>query len=99
MRSTRSAAALFGIAFVVAACGSGSSEGSAVPATAEVPAATAPPTTAAVESTTGAPAPDDTPAVVVPAALQFDAPLVGGGRLDVTTLAGKPTVFWFWAPT
>ncbi len=37
--------------------------------------------------------------VVAPAALQFSAPLVGGGELDATTLAGKPTVFWFWAPT
>lgn len=36
---------------------------------------------------------------VVPAALQFTAPLVGGGELDAAALAGKPTVFWFWAPT
>ena len=34
-----------------------------------------------------------------PSVLQFSAPLVGGGDLDATTLAGKPTVFWFWAPT
>ena len=40
-----------------------------------------------------------TQAVTVPAALQFRAPLVGGGEMDAATLADKPTVFWFWAPT
>jgi len=34
----------------------------------------------------------------VPDALRFRAPLVGGGEIDVSTLAGKPVVFWFWAP-
>ena len=38
-------------------------------------------------------------AVVVPEALQFTAPLVGGGTFDGAAVAGKPTVFWFWAPT
>lgn len=37
--------------------------------------------------------------VAVPAALQFTAPLVGGGELDAAAYAGKPTVLWFWAPT
>ena len=37
--------------------------------------------------------------VVVPEALQFTAPLVGGGTFDGAAAAGKPTVFWFWAPT
>jgi hypothetical protein len=45
-------------------------------------------------ATTAAPAP-----VEAPEALQFTAPLVGGGELDAVTLADKPTVFWFWAPT
>ena len=46
------------------------------------------------------PAAAEAPAVdAAPAALQFSAPLVGGGELDASTLAGKPTVFWFWAPT
>ena len=61
------------------------------------------PTTAPAEPTT-APAPTETPtpteaAVVVPEALQFTAPLVGGGSFDGAAAAGKPTVFWFWAPT
>ncbi len=34
----------------------------------------------------------------VPAALDFTAPLVGGGRLDAGGLAGQPVLFWFWAP-
>ena len=43
--------------------------------------------------------PTSEPAVVVPEALQFTAPLVGGGTFDGAALADKPTVFWFWAPT
>jgi len=39
------------------------------------------------------------PPVVVPEALQFSAPLVGGGTFDGAASADKPTVFWFWAPT
>ena len=38
-------------------------------------------------------------AVEVPQALQFTAPLVGGGTFDGAAYTGKPTVFWFWAPT
>ena len=31
--------------------------------------------------------------------LRFSAPLAGGGQFDGTSLAGRPAVFWFWAPT
>lgn len=60
----------------------------------------APAVSAAAEPAAAEPAADPVEAapVVVPASLQFSAPLVGGGNLDATTLAGKPTVFWFWAP-
>jgi hypothetical protein len=34
----------------------------------------------------------------VPAALRFRAPLVGGGEIDMATLADQPVVLWFWAP-
>ena len=34
----------------------------------------------------------------VPEALRFRAPLVGGGEIDMSTLADKPVVLWFWAP-
>jgi hypothetical protein len=33
-----------------------------------------------------------------PEALRFRAPLVGGGEIDMSTLADKPVVLWFWAP-
>jgi hypothetical protein len=47
--------------------------------------------------TTGAPAAGGE-SVVVPAALDFTAPLVGGGQIEMGSLAGKPVVLWFWAP-
>ncbi|AYV26367.1 redoxin domain-containing protein [Streptomyces avidinii] len=34
----------------------------------------------------------------VPQALQFTATTVDGKPFDAATLAGKPTVLWFWAP-
>ena len=34
-----------------------------------------------------------------PEVLRFSAPIVGGGELDGSTLAGRPVAFWFWAPT
>ena len=49
----------------------------------------------AVATTT---APPGSPAQDVPEALRFRAPLVGGGEIDASTLAGKPVVLWFWAP-
>ena len=67
------------------------------PAT-EAPASEAPATEAPATETpaTDAPAPEPAP---VPEILQFTAPLVGGGEIDAAALAGKATVFWFWAPT
>ncbi len=56
------------------------------------PAATTPPTSLDGGATAAAP-------VVVPELLQFTAPLVGGGEFTGADYAGKPTVFWFWAPT
>ena len=61
-------------------------------APAPAPAATGGDTSTTEPATTEA-------AVVVPEALQFTAPLVGGGTFDGAAVAGKPTVFWFWAPT
>jgi len=46
-------------------------------------------------NTVGVPA---TPAGVAEV-LRVTAPLVGGGSFDGATVAGTPTVFWFWAPT
>jgi hypothetical protein len=42
--------------------------------------------------------PSVAPDPAAPAALQFTAPLVGGGEIDMTTLADRPVLLWFWAP-
>jgi hypothetical protein len=39
-----------------------------------------------------------TAAAYAPQSLRFTAPLVGGGELDLATLADKPVLMWFWAP-
>ena len=50
------------------------------------------------------PQPTATPSAVTAATaadsdvLAFTAPLVGGGELDASTLAGETAVFWFWSP-
>jgi hypothetical protein len=46
------------------------------------------------------PASDDTTtaSIAAPAALQFSAPVVGGGTLDLSSYAGTTVLFWFWAP-
>jgi len=31
-------------------------------------------------------------------ALQFEAPLVGGGSIDFRSLSGQTVALWFWAP-
>jgi ABC-type glycerol-3-phosphate transport system substrate-binding protein len=91
MRGSRFLAALAVGSLLIAACSGGSSnDGTAAkaePAT-DVPVTEIPPTE---------PAAGDV--VTAPASLQFTAPLVGGGEIDAATLAGKPTLFWFWAPT
>jgi hypothetical protein len=45
---------------------------------------------------TSTPAPSAGAAVA--AALDFEAPLVGGGRFDARAAAGRPLALWFWAP-
>jgi hypothetical protein len=102
---TQLAAALVTVGLLAAACTSDADSASTAPSTASQPeqpttsndSAVAPvPTTASTspdaEATTATP-------VAVPEALQFTAPLVGGGEFTGADYAGKPTVFWFWAPT
>ena len=80
---------------VLAACGGiDPATPVAAPATTTEPAA---PTTASPVSDTDSEATSgSTPAV--PAALQFSAPLVGGGDIELGALAGRPVLLWFWAP-
>ena len=43
---------------------------------------------------------DNSSAIPAPETLQFTAPLVGGGEIDLAAdFDNKPTLFWFWAPT
>ncbi len=54
-------------------------------------------TTAEVASEAPHPAGTDTAGVAE--ALQFSAPLVGGGELDFRQFTGTTVALWFWAPT
>ena len=81
---------------LLVACG-GASTPEAAPASEPAASSTATPAAsspaAAVEATS-----DGAADVAVPAALQFTAPLLGGGDIELTTLAGRPVLLWFWAP-
>lgn len=89
-------------AFVLASCG-GTSTSSGPTAPPEAPVTTVAPadTTGSTDTTAaGAPATDAAaPAPAAPEALQFTAPLVGGGTIDFTQFAGRTVALWFWAPT
>lgn len=67
-----------------AACGDGTSSDAAGP----VSPPAAPPVTSAASGASPA----------VPSTLTFTARTVGGAAFDGATLAGRPTVLWFWAP-
>ncbi|GIF06807.1 hypothetical protein Asi03nite_43450 [Actinoplanes siamensis] len=77
------------VACALAACGRGS----------EPPEAAAPPPAAATTSgTTAATAASAAPAPQTPGVLRFTGTTLDGTAFDGATLAGKPAVFWFWAP-
>jgi hypothetical protein len=75
-------------ALLVAACGAPAADQADPPV---APVVTAP-ATATPEASAVA-------AGDAPAALQFSAPLVGGGQFGPHMFVGKPVAFWFWAPT
>jgi hypothetical protein len=81
----RRVATVVALGLALAACGS-STSGDAVTDTTAAPAATVP-------DASGGVVPEDAPAI-----LQFSAPLIGGGDIELTTLAGRPVLLWFWAP-
>lgn len=95
--TTRFARSLFAVLLalgILAGCGSESGDD----ATSPVPTATASevPTTSTPEPQ---PTADDDPTrVSVPEVLRFDGRTVDGAAFEGATLAGRPTVFWFWAP-
>lgn len=54
-------------------------------------------TTPAVAATNAGPTASSLPGQAVPETLRFTAQTIDGNTFDATTLAGKPTVLWFWA--
>lgn len=90
-------------ATLLVACG-GTTDPSTAPAvdttTAATPGTTAPSTNTPSTNTpsTNAPETGDATNAAVPEALQFSAPLVGGGEIELGELAGRPVLLWFWAP-
>jgi len=91
-------AAVFAVALAVpTACGADTALPAAGSTTATTPTTLAPIDGAA--PTTTVDAGDLGPAREVPAALDFSAPLVGGGELDLRQFAGTTVALWFWAPT
>ena len=56
-----------------------------------------PPAATPAPSATAAPG-TETAASVVPAAIDFAAPAVGGGEIDLRAYAGRDLALWFWAP-
>ena len=81
-------------AVLLTACGQDSRTGNAGTADATQPPATTTPVDRAPVDTAS---PEQ--AAAAPEALQFSAPLVGGGELDLRSYAGRTVAFWFWAPT
>jgi thiol-disulfide isomerase/thioredoxin len=93
------------VAAVAASCGADGIDGAsratggATVVTAAAGTTGTPETPAPVDpSSPATEAPADSSSAPVPEALDFTAGLVGGGELTGAELAGKDTVFWFWAP-
>lgn len=84
------------VALLLTSCGSEPTASSTTEA-----GATAETATASAEATVEPSAPKTDPratSVAVPAALKFSGTTVDGAAFDGASVAGKPTVFWFWAP-
>ncbi len=100
MRRSLLALALAGL--LLSACGDDSGDvGSAVPSSSASTGSPESTGSSGSSGSSGSTTPDTggqgTP--TVPEALQFRAPVVGGGELDMSTFAGQTVAFWFWAPT
>ena len=83
-------------ATLLVACGGGS-DPAAAPAT-DAPAPVADTSDAPAAPDAGTADGSTSGSATVPTALQFSAPLVGGGEIELGELAGRPVLLWFWAP-
>ena len=81
-------------ATVLVACSGGDQSGS----TAATGATTTQSSSTTAGSTAASTAGSTAGSIEVPPALQFTAPLVGGGEIELGALAGRPVLLWFWAP-
>lgn len=95
---------LVSVVFALSACGSDSSDsadagtagGNTAPTSSPAPGA---PSSEGASAPSSAPAgPSVTSPVSVPDKLQFTASTLDGAQFKGAELAGKPVVFWFWAP-
>ncbi|MCC9710899.1 redoxin domain-containing protein [Streptomyces sp. MNU76] len=87
-------AALAAALLTLTACGSGDGSASAGAARTS-PSKASSPAQSPADSYDGG---SGSQGVKVPEALDFSATTVDGKPFDAKTLAGKPTVLWFWAP-
>ncbi|MEV0582601.1 redoxin domain-containing protein [Nonomuraea sp. NPDC050310] len=90
VRARAATAALTAAFLLVSGCGGGEWDDAAAPLDTRAPLSA--PTTPAAVSASAVPTP------VVPAALRFTARTLDGRPFDGAGLAGRPVVFWFWAP-
>jgi hypothetical protein len=98
-RSVAALAAALALAFVAGACASGSRSAQETRAPTGPRVSTAPSVAQTPNQGDGDDLAGPTPEpATVPAILDFEAPLVGGGTLDGAELAGAPVAVWFWAP-
>ncbi|MFC7385103.1 TlpA family protein disulfide reductase [Sphaerisporangium rhizosphaerae] len=102
VRGARVAVVALSAALLVSACGGLNGSRAADPADgASPPSAALPPATSASASASAASAAAAASAsgrVAVPDALRFSATTLKGEKFEGASLAGKPVVFWFWAP-
>ena len=95
MRTSRLAPLVLAVAAVVTACAEGGDSGDEgagrQPGTTEQAGTTEPAGAASAERTDGHSAPASE-------LLSVEAPTVGGGTLDLGSLAGEDLALWFWAP-
>jgi hypothetical protein len=98
LRSVGTIAAVATLAALSVSCGA---DGNSAEADPTGPTAAAVSTSSPAGSTASSTVASDdttTASIATPDALQFSAPVVGGGTLDLASFAGTTVLFWFWAP-